>query len=460
MNTLLLQPNDVLFFKDGRPMAGGLAGHGAAWPLPTVTSAALHAALWRAGLADASHLHRPGRNGKPVADTPSRRFGSLVTAGPFPVKAAGNAADEWFFPRPADAQAPGSAEVTLQPVLVDRSAGEWSTSLPSVLTHAVASSRPPEKQKPAPWWSHRAYQHYLHGTANPAPADGDFNPDDAIFLAEATVGISMDAATGTADAENGKIYSAHYLRLRDTPESWRLGLLAACEDPQGGDLLARLFADERRILVGGQQRACTVEGPHHTPSLPLPAGRTAFTPDADGKCRVKWVLLSPAVWPEIPPKTKTGADQNPHSGGWLPNWVAERECLVGGETFDPGAVFLQHDLKRTARSRVKTPGTRIHARLAAAVVPKAIPVTGYTLPHEAVDEERRQGGPKPTHLAVPAGAVYYFTAESPEDAARLAAVLNWHGQPDRSRIKNRRSTLFGEKGFGLGVCGTWTPLNA
>ena len=65
-------------------------------------------------------------------------------------------------------------------------------------------------------------------------------------------------------------------------------------------------------------------------------------------------------------------------------------------------------------------------------------------------------GAKSTQLAVPAGAVYYFEAESAEDAANLAAALNWHGKEDNpAMIKNRRSTLMGEKGFGLGVCGTW-----
>ncbi|HOO93950.1 MAG TPA: hypothetical protein PKX94_10785, partial [Opitutales bacterium] len=63
---------------------------------------------------------------------------------------------------------------------------------------------------------------------------------------------------------------------------------------------------------------------------------------------------------------------------------------------------------------------------------------------------------KPTHLAVPAGAVYYFEADTPEDAIALAAALNWHGSdPNSNTIRNRRSTLLGEKGFGIGVCGTW-----
>jgi hypothetical protein len=57
---------------------------------------------------------------------------------------------------------------------------------------------------------------------------------------------------------------------------------------------------------------------------------------------------------------------------------------------------------------------------------------------------------------VPAGAVYYFEADSAEAAAQLAAALNWHGSDaNPTTMKNRRSTLMGEKGFGLGVCGTW-----
>ena len=69
---------------------------------------------------------------------------------------------------------------------------------------------------------------------------------------------------------------------------------------------------------------------------------------------------------------------------------------------------------------------------------------------------RPDGGAKPTQLAVPAGAVYYFKCTTAEDAANLASVLNWNGSDTNpTTIKNRRSTLFGEKGFGLGVCGTW-----
>ena len=58
-----------------------------------------------------------------------------------------------------------------------------------------------------------------------------------------------------------------------------------------------------------------------------------------------------------------------------------------------------------------------------------------------------------------AGAVYYFVADSVDAAVALANALNWHGDPKAAdfgkTIKNRRSTLLGEKGYGLGVCGSW-----
>jgi CRISPR-associated protein Cmr3 len=49
---------------------------------------------------------------------------------------------------------------------------------------------------------------------------------------------------------------------------------------------------------------------------------------------------------------------------------------------------------------------------------------------------------------VPAGSVFYFEGTGPNpdrETARLAGVL-------QARC---RSDFYGEKGFGLGVCGTW-----
>lgn len=147
-----------------------------------------------------------------------------------------------------------------------------------------------------------------------------------------------------------------------------------------------------------------------------------------------FTLLTPAIYPEI----------NAHSGGWLPSWI------------DPvsGAVQLLDGPGKNAAKRHKIPeGNRIHATLVAAMTGKPIPVTGYALDNGFED---RPSGPKSTHLAVPAGSVYYFECTTQDAAENLATALNWHGASPGTQIHNRRSTFMGEKGFSLGACSAWS----
>ncbi|MBK9138134.1 MAG: hypothetical protein IPM17_05130 [Verrucomicrobia bacterium] len=476
LHQILLHPTDVLFFRDGRPMGGSLAGHTAAWPLPDVTNHALHAALHRAGLTGV-HGHDHHRTDGSVTKD-ARKFGSLLTAGPFPVCVADPPGKllgqpRWFFPRPKDAQQQGTAAVTLRPAQ-----GGWqqTSSLPKPLIYTVANTQSPSKDAGGEaWLSTAAYQAYLRDSSNPSdpPAPSDLLADSALADTEYAVGIGIDPVTGTTghgEAE-GQIYTAHNLRLR---EGWRLGLFAECLDKINGNpadkrdlITALLNGKPQSIIVGGQQRLCTAERKDATAPLPLPRGLSAandFKPLPNGKYAVKWILLTPAIWPEM-----RGEGVSPHPGGWLPNWICP----------ETGAVFLKAgDTERREgegreawRRRVRNMPA-IPARLVAAIVPKPIPVTGWALSLESCSpeitnpsSEIRSAGAKSTHLAVPAGAVYYFEAESLAAAAQLAAALNWHGAPadpsdpsdpsNFSTIRNRRSTLLGEKGYGLGVCGTW-----
>lgn len=460
MHLVTLHPSDVLFFRDGRPMEGSLAGHSLAWPLPNVINHAFHAALHRAGLAQAAHPHRRGRSGHYETQR-DRYFGCLKTAGPFPVHdAAGSQA--WYFPRPADAQQSHSTLITHYPVASLAGAPHldpwFSSSLPDPLEYAVASALPPAKESKAePWWSKKAFDAYLRG--NGQVEKGEFLEDYCLADVESYIGIAIDPetqTTGHGDVK-GKIYTAHYLRLR---EKFRLGVIAEALDKGANgaaplDLIYQLLNGKpTQILVGGQQRICTAVRSDVNGHLPLPQGMTrGFQLNkANNKSLVKWVLLTPAIWPEIQAGTsKRGTERQYHPGGWLPNWVCPKT----------GDVLLEYVDEQTRRQRrhlnsegkgypSKPPRT---ARLVAAIIPKPIVVTGWALPNEA---DRTQGGAKSAHLAVPAGAVYYFEADSKEDAEDLAAALNWHGRGDFARIQNRRSTLLGEQGFGLGVCGTWT----
>lgn len=463
MNTILLQPTDVLFFRDGRPMTGSLAGHGAAWPLPNVINAAFHAALHRAKLdADPSqklHTHRRGARGLYAENAQcDRKFGSLVTAGPFPVK-DGNT---WFFPRPHDLQ-----DATLQPALLPAdSFDSVQSSLPDPLEYAVANRLPPSKESGAKTWlSKAAYERYLAGSAPGLKGDESLN-DTEFSDTEHTIGIGIDPERQVQDGE--RFYSAHYLRLR---EAWQLGVCAVAEDKEfnhqqhGRDLVkALLNGGQHQIIVGGQQRICSALRLTDLP-LPLPRGKADGFHQRNGKFLVKWILLSPALWPAIEADATRGI--NPHPGGWMPNWVSvdwdsEREQTRDNKS--NGKVLLRHrtgfvrrDYSGPKAKRVADSDQPIAARLVAAIIPKPLVVTGWALPDEHGENEReRTGGAQSTHLAVPAGAVYYFEADSADEARKLAAALNWHGsESNPTTIRNRRSTLLGEKGFGLGVCGTW-----
>jgi hypothetical protein len=466
MNQLLLSPTDILFFRDGRPMGGSLAGHGAAWPLPTVTNAALHAALWRSGLAAESHAH--GRD-RPDATNRAERFGSLTTAGPFPVCTNGTAST-WFIPRPLDADCEvitdsankQTGEGTTKPLLAPAGALPGSTSS-NPLPLAVASLVPPSKTSPMPWWSEGAWNFYLRTAPRDKQAACLFTKTDSDFSdQEANIGIGIDPARGTQDGE--RLYSAHYLRLHD---GWHLGLFAEtaekfAETEKHGsrrDLIPELINQSQQLLVGGQQRLCTATCAKAGARLPLPLGQatgfaTAALPTFDAtqpRHLVKWVLLTPAIFPDLPSATP------PHPGGWLPSWIHPT-----GHTLQLRAPLAQRDVAQESRdayrARIQKQST-IRARLVAALIGKPLPVTGWSLgTPDNPEAEIRGSGAKSTHLAVPAGSVYYFACDSATDAAQLAAALNWHGgDTTGTTIRNRRSTLLGEKGFGLGVCGTWTP---
>lgn len=461
MNTILLQPTDVLFFRDGRPMSGSLAGHTAAWPLPDVTNHALHAALHRAEI-EGVHGHRQVSDNGSRPGGAARTFGSLATAGPFPVRRTAQTST-WFFPCPADAQPGLSAAVALHPAttLTPEAGTTWpGSSLPSILKYAVGSTQPPAKRTGGErWLSPEAFTAYIGNPRESFPA-GALIEDEEIADREAQIGIAIDPETETTGtgAVAGQIYTAFYLRLR---EGWRLGLLAEASDKVNGDpsnrrdLIPLLFQGTRRIIVGGQQRVCTSDvHPATGQPLPLPKGLSAGFRQQGGKHFVKWVLLSPAVWPRI----IAAPNVNPHPGGWLPNWVANEETDFEGQRIKAGGVLLLDGPGRQKSKRKRLqPGQPINARLVAALVPKPQIVTGWALPSDAA--EHKEGGSKSTHLAVPAGAVYYFEADSATAAAAIATALNWHGATAGTEIRNRRSTLLGEKGYGLGVCSTWDFLD-
>ncbi len=438
-----LEPQDLLFLRDARPITGTFGGRGAHWPLPTTLCNALHAALHRLFLVSKENFHAHPLKSSTISSTPGQRsqyFGALQTFGPFPFWDG-----KWFFPAPKDVgkQASDSHaeyEVSLFPMSSSSTIGR--NNLPQPLSYPLGAKTPPGKKELNPWWSKEAWEAYLRGER--VSQERHTVPSDVLYTEEWITGIGISPetlTTGTGEAE-GRIYSTQYLRLKD-------GVSLAFDTSlreQGEEKLSHLL-DGHPILFGGQGKVCFArrlpqkEGQGLEVYLPLSA------PIKDH--RVKWVLLSPAVFPKNAP-TKKHPDLTPHPGGWLPSWVDPQD----------GKVLLRPRLPRGSeedraayRERIRKTQP-VQARLVAACIPKPLIISSW---ENRLHLPQKSPGPSATLLAVPPGSVYYFEAESSEEAQKLANLLSWHGSKEKGikQIENRRSALMGEKGFGIGVCGPW-----
>ncbi len=393
-----LEPRDLLFLRDARPMAASDAGMGANWPRPDQ--------LWNA-LINAFHRHWPepqswdgtgkhtfrdkqlaehdGKSKDKNADS-SFRFGALKTFGPFPCKD-----DTLYLPCPLD------LEMEMVPC--------QDTNLPAPLAHAFLP-RKQGKQKAREWLSADDYARYLAG-GDLSDLSDQADPSD-LYDVERNIGIAINGETQTT--VKGQLYLAEYLRLR---QGVALAFEAECDlKPRGRNEIIDLLARPDRpdtLVIGGQQGVARLR----TQEVGL------RWPQAEIKTpRLRWTLLSPAVF----------------NAGWLPDWVG-----VDGRVMLPKAVRAP-GMSRAQWKALAAKSDGFSAKLVAARIGKPLAFSGWDL----------KTGPKPTQLAVPAGSCYVFDCGTVEEARALAAALS----PDRPR-----STHFGEKGFGIGLCSSLPDEN-
>ncbi len=190
------------------------------------------------------------------------------------------------------------------------------------------------------------------------------------------------------------------------------------------------------LILGGQQ------GISFTKRMKMPLGMP-ISHVSGSSLLLRWTLLSPAVFPNTKENEAKGIKA--HSGGWLPNWVdAETgQVMLPCASAPDRSTFKTRDEWRKAVAAMP----KFKAKLVAARIGKPAAFSGWDM----------QTGPKPTFLAVPAGSTYVFECESQDERDRLSQALSWHGM-DACETKNRRSTLFGAQGYGIGVCSTF-PSN-
>ncbi|MCL5099222.1 MAG: type III-B CRISPR module-associated protein Cmr3 [Candidatus Omnitrophica bacterium] len=450
MRIYQISPQDVLAFRRRYTESVlGSRARAARWLSPSIVFDALHASLHRAfpQVELWERLHATGKNGHyPNREENSQRFGSLKTAGPFPIQQSG-AISRWLFPGPGDAVI--GLEGQLGALLPLKNAGERH-NLPPQLRFLLGHPFPLDREQPALWWSKAAMESWL---ANRAPDPGETWFEHELFTVEP--GRRFGARHGLTEAANPDV--SWQVRLG---ENVTLGALASLplREPREAEGMEKLFpAQTGGLVLGGQQRTSRIR---KLPALPLEALLPMSAPVVDG--RLKWMLLSPAVFPAM--ESRADGAIHGHPGGWLPNWVCPAPFLDShtNRMIEPGQVLLRKgDVGRQPgeprdqwRRRVRS-FEFIECRLVAACVPEPMIIGGWSENrHLLINAPNVTPSPKDSYLAVPPGAVYYF--EGP-GAAELSDALAWHGA-EREGIKdihNRRSTRFGEKGFGLGVCGSW-----
>lgn len=403
-----LKPRDVLFFRDAKPMEASSVGQGARWPWPNILHDSFISAFqhkWP-DRQDWEFEHKNRNKKDKNWDTSSMRFGGLRSIGVFPTLN-----DEVCFHKPADISKNGKDIAVLEKI-------EGESNLPGFLEYIVVNHGKPEKESAGEWISASEMNAYLNGTLPKA-----LIKTSEVYDAESRFGIAIDPETGTADKgddnESGKVYIAEYMRLKEN--AGIKGFISCSSSLRGeekADVVKEFFHDGRNehIIFGGQRGVAMVDAVREEQPLP-------FTNNKCSKALlIKWVLLTPALF------TK----------GWKPGWIDSD----GQVKLQKGKLLREEGESRIDwRKRCHTAGNTINAKLVAARVDKPLPISGWSL-RLADSVGLTKGGPRASRLAVPAGSVYYFRADSEEDARALVGSLQGHC----------KSNYYGEKGFGFGVC--------
>lgn len=420
---LELEPLDTLFFRDARPMQSdaGSGGHGARWPLPTVVHEAFRTALLRRSgelpraRAQRGH-HHPNTSGERWIAT--RAFESLRLLGPFPVHDS-----TLFLPVPGDVVPASSGQVaTLAPL----PAPGGVSNLPAPWLRSAGAVAVPSKEEPPPWISSSNFARLI----GLEPGSQATAPEPVhLWDSEHRIGVEIDPVQRAA--KEGQLYAAEHLRPRPGLRIWLSLELSPTETEKASELLQLEGLLDDLVTLGGESRLCRVARSSIELAVPTPKMRRSR---GKGVYGIRWVLTTPAVF----------------AGGWRPGWVSAEKGEVELRRANPR---LPGETRLEWRKRMDD-SPRLEARLVAVCSGKPLAFSGWEmlapgLQEAAAGAEPLGPGPKPTQLAVPAGSVYYFEADSREAAESLIEAL--HGRT--------RSDRFGEKGMGLGFCGSWEPLD-
>jgi CRISPR-associated protein, Cmr3 family len=277
--SLVIQPHDVLLFRDGKPFSAGtdIRARSLFPPTPFTIQGTIRARiLFSSGVSPADYVQGTtpaAQKLRNLIGSPQGSYGQLRLKGPFLAKQENG---RWvrYFPLPADIVRLGGSYRLLQP-LKD---SPWQSNLPANLqTPWIQTTEHPEEARG--WISEEELGRYLQGKA-----PTKVHEESEFVEREHRFGIAMER--GRRTVRESYLYLAEFLRLKEGVAFW-IDVEGLSETDLGGKT--------GFLQLGGEARAAYYEvresglGSLLSPPNPLPD-------------RFKVVLLTPAWF----------------SGGWVP----------------------------------------------------------------------------------------------------------------------------------------------
>ncbi|NLZ60975.1 MAG: hypothetical protein GX901_09980 [Lentisphaerae bacterium] len=426
---LQLMPRDLLFLRDARPMSASDAGCGANWPRPDqLWNALIHLfhRLWPERQAWEGLEHRKNEREIQGLRHSSDRFGALKSCGPFPLFQG-----QAYFPCPLDLTRCEDDGLLYPMRLHDNRRTDLAAQLPYSLAASVRS-----KSSLPQWLSQDEYERYLSGQSFRVK-------HEPLYDVERNVGNAIDPESG--GVIEGRLYQAEYLRLR---ADVALAFEVSCQiKPKGAgprelqDVFDKLNLP-KNLIIGGQQGIAELhQADWQLPGLKMPSRQELTAP-----FRLRWTLLSPALFLALPANEK-----NPqgHPGGWLPSWINPQDGSVQLPKPSQDEARRPDENRRQWRQR-RSLAAKIGARMIACRVGKPLYFSGWDLHQKSACGQMLGQGPKPTVAALPPGSAFVFECDNADELLALWQTLN--ARESGEAELQRRSSAFGEKGFGIGLC--------
>lgn len=395
---LFIRPNDVLFFRDGRPFdAGGdYTARLAFPPTPVTFYGAIRAAILGQKASNFSQLKTkpwPTEFNSIGLETQKRTlcisdFGlALARKGakkiqrlyPIPLDLAKNKdEDDYFILSPSpDKDSAISMNFPISGLRILHNASALD-----------AKGNPLILETPAGFLTESGMKKYLN---NKAPTGSkDIMPTHDVFEVEPRVGIRRDNKTNTA--ETGYIYTLEFARLGNAWREYQIGFVMEINT----DLLETDAAKVKLLRLGGEARSAVYEADADWVNPDKPTIGTKF----------KLTLLTPAIF----------------KNGWLPDFI------------DPNSLCGPMD------------NGKIKVKLVSAAVGKYVGIGGWDI---------QEGRAKPVRRAVPAGSVYFFESadDTQFDSDKLIQKVYLKSIHEHSNLSEDSNLI--EQGLGLTIIGAW-----